>query len=91
MNIGLPVTRSSFTTSAKLRYRSHRTDVADRAAVTSAALCAENHSAEQSGQRVAVPVPVPLVGEVGAERLGKRGNGLRRSGQLGQIAEVARR
>ena len=46
---------------------------------------------EQSGQRVAVPVPLALVGEVGVERLGKCGNGLRRSGEFGQVAEVAAR
>ena len=43
---------------------------------------------EQPGERVAVPVPLTLVGEVRAERLTKCGNGFRRSGDLGQIAEV---
>ena len=40
------------------------------------------------GQRVAVPVPLALVGEVGVECIGQRGNGFRRSGQFGQVAEV---
>ena len=89
VNIGLAVTRSSLTTSAKVRYRSHRTEVADSAAVISAAVCCENHSVNKPGQRVTVPVPLPLVGEVGAERLSQCGNGLRRSGEFGQVAEVA--
>ena len=33
-------------------------------------------------------VPLPLVGEVSAECIGQRGNGFRRSGEFGEVAEV---
>src|SRR5215207_4993530 len=44
VNIGLAVTLSSVAVSAKVRYRSHNTEDAERAAATSAPVCCENHS-----------------------------------------------
>ncbi len=44
---------------------------------------------EQAGERIAVPIPVSLVGEVGAERFRQCGNNFRGARDLRQVTEMA--